>query len=85
MDPKLLAVVSFRSLAILFAAQGNEKASTAFNLMATGIQANVNVDGHLRRVAHGMQEGGEFDWGDVTDRIIADGDRLQAKATDNDT
>lgn len=82
MDPKLTAMISLRSLAILFAAQGNIKAAESLSLVATGIQSGIDVDNHMRDILPVLESGGELPWDDVHARIMADGDRLQALATD---
>jgi hypothetical protein len=78
MDPKLIAIVSLRSLSLLFGLQGQATASRSLNLLASGLESSVNVDSHLAGIAAALKSGQSVDWDDVTARIEADSARLQA-------
>lgn len=82
MDRKLLAVLSLRSLALLFAGQGNAAASNGLNLAASAIEKGINVDAEMKEVNDRMAAGVPPDWQDLTDRINAAGDRIQSHADD---
>lgn len=82
MDPKLLAILSLRSFAVLFAGQGNAAASSSMNLAASAIEKGMNVDAHMQVVADNMAAGVAPDWQGVADRINAAGDRIQSHADD---
>lgn len=83
MNPKLLAIVALRSVATLFTLQGQPKTAQALSLLAAGIESGADVDEHMQAVADKLKEteGAISDemWDDVTSRILADSDRLQAR------
>lgn len=74
-----LAIVALRSLATLFALQGQGKHGESLNLLADGLESGANVDGHMADVAAALKSGNEIDWDEVTGRIKADSARLQGK------
>lgn len=83
MDPKALAIIALRSLAILFSGQGAPKQAETLRFVADGIEAGADVDDHMRRVAAALKasEGGvnSAQWDDVHARIAEDSARLQAR------
>lgn len=83
MDPRLLTIISVRSLAMLFGLQGYAKQAEALRLLAAGLESGVDVDEHMRGVAEALAANdGNVSlemWDDVHARIVADSDRLRAR------
>lgn len=76
MNNTTLALLSLRSLALLFSLQGDAKASNALILMANTLESGGNIDRHMRAVADAFKAGKVPDWDDLERRIQADADRL---------
>jgi hypothetical protein len=65
MDPKLLAVISLRSLASLFLLQGRPKQAAALNAAADAIEAGVNVDARMQELADRLKNDDGPSWLDL--------------------
>ena len=83
MDPRLLAIITVRSLAKLFELQGMTRQQESLELVAAGIESGIDVDDHMRRVAGALvaSDGNVSDemWDDVHARIEADRERLHGR------
>lgn len=83
MDPKRLAVVTLRALAVLFTSQDLDKQASSLNLLADGVEGGADVDEHMQAVADALNASGSVveqkAWDDVHARIKADSARLQAR------
>lgn len=77
MNPALLAIISLRSLGLLFTLQGQGKTGDALNLLATGIESGLDVDAHMQRVADALKSGQPKDWDAAHASIEADSALLQ--------
>jgi len=75
-DLKLYGVITLRGLAMLFGLQGQDSAASALNKLATGIEAGMNVDAHMKTVAEAFKAGTEASWDDITDRIDVEVDEF---------
>ena len=77
MDPRLIAILSLRSAALVFASQGQTQIADDMTLLANAINAGVNVDAHMLRVAEALDSGNARTFAEVHEAIEADGERLQ--------
>lgn len=77
MDPRLLAVVALRSLAQLYALQGNTKAAGAMQFTANAVEAGRAVDEHMRNVAAALNDDSLVSWDDVHNRIAVESNELR--------
>lgn len=68
-----MAVVIVRGLANLFSLTGvDTKVGKSLSSLADGLEAGVNVDAHMARVATALKSGAPRDWDEVHSRISAD-------------
>ena len=80
MNPTLVALVSLRGAALALSLAGQVRAANALYTIADAAERGVNIDAHMATVAEKLKSrsANTDDWSDVTDRIEADSDRLQA-------
>lgn len=75
MDPKLVALVTLRGLASLFALQGKNSVAETINSAINAYQAGKNVDDYMQLIADRLEAGDDLaDWEDITGRINAEVD-----------
>lgn len=69
MNTKLFSVITLRSLSLLLSLQGQAKAAAGMNKLIDAIEAGIEVDNHMAKVAEAMKAGTEAEWDDIVDRI----------------
>lgn len=79
MNNLTLGILTLRSLGLMFALQGNVRASSSVLLMADTLQAGGNIDAHMQAMADNLSAGTAPDWADIERRIRADSDRLHGR------
>lgn len=77
MDPRLLALVSLRSLAQLLTLQGELQKADSLTFIANAIGSGRDVDQHLQAVADALEAGDAASWGDIHARIQSEAEALR--------
>lgn len=81
MDPKLVALVTLRGLASIFALQGKNSVSQVINAAITAYQSGKNVDDYMQLIADRLEKNDPMaDWEDITARINSEVDAFLSDA-----
>lgn len=80
MNPLILALVSLRGVALALSLSGQTRAASNLYTLADAAERGINIDSHMQAVAEKLKvrSATDADWQDVSERIEADSDRLQA-------
>lgn len=80
MNSLLVALVSLRGAALALSLAGQTRAANSLYTLADAAERGVNIDAHMAGVAEKLKtrSATDADWADVSERIEADSDRLQA-------
>ncbi len=74
MNMKLFSVVTLRALSLLLSLQGRAREAAGLDKLIDGIEAGIEVDAHMAKVAEALKAGTEADWDDITGRIKSEVD-----------
>lgn len=69
-----IALMTIRALAYLFRLQGEDRAASALDRLAAGIEAGADVNEHMQTVADALNDDNPLQWDEAIARIEANSD-----------